>query len=42
MFVNRRSLTTIYETYREAAEQTVAELNAAFSSQDGAESADGQ
>ena len=42
MFVNRRSLTTIYETYREAAEQTVAELNAAFSSQDGAESTGGQ
>ena len=42
MFVNRRTLTTVYETYRESAEQTVAEINAAFSSQFGAESADGQ
>ena len=42
MFVNRRTLTTVYETYRESAETTIAEINAAFASQFGAESADGQ
>jgi len=42
MFVNRRTLTTVYETYRESAEKTIAEINAAFASQFGAESADGQ
>ena len=42
MFVNRRTLTTVYETYRESAEKTIAEINAAFASQFGAESVDGQ
>ena len=40
MFVNRRSFTTIYETYREAAEQKVAELNSTFSAQIDAGTAD--
>lgn len=32
MFVNRRTFTTIYEMYRESAEQSVAELNRTFAS----------
>lgn len=32
MFVNRRTFTTIYEMYRESAEQSIAELNNTFAS----------